>query len=94
VLAMQDRVSIADQLLDLVLPATPGLLGYQGDRLTANLRDAGLSSLAVARLMLQIEAFYNVMIPDAELTPENFANLTTIARLIESLGVAADQKLA
>ena len=82
---MQDGLALADQILNLVLPAAPGLLDINGDPLTADLRQAGLSSIAAARLMLEIEAVYNIAIPDADLTPENFATVRTIERLIERL---------
>jgi acyl carrier protein len=91
---MKKELSIAEQLLELVLPAAPALADYDGDRLAANLPDASLSSIAVARLMLQIEASYDITIPDAKLTPENFANLRAIERLVASLGARADRKHA
>ena len=50
-----------------------------------NLREAGLTSMATVKLMLAIEAAYDVAIPDAELTPENFRSITTIEALLERL---------
>jgi acyl carrier protein len=38
--------------------------------------------------MLAIEATYNVAIPDAELTPENFRSIATIEALLERLPAA------
>jgi acyl carrier protein len=73
--------------LKLVSPVAPGLSDIKGDPLTADLRQAGLSSIAAARLMLEIEAAYNISIPDADLTPENFATIRSIERLIERLSV-------
>lgn len=83
--AMQDGPPLDAQLLKLVLPAAPGLSHMRGDQLTADLQQAGLSSIAAARLMLEIETVYNVSIPDAELTPDNFANVRAIERLIGRL---------
>jgi len=37
------------------------------------------------RLMLAIEAEFALAIPDAELTPENFASIETIKAMIERL---------
>jgi acyl carrier protein len=51
----------------------------------ADLREAGLTSMASVKLMLAIEAAYDVAIPDAELTPENFRSIATIAALVERL---------
>ena len=83
--AGQDGSPLIAQVLDLVLQAAPGLSNIEGDPLTADLRQAGLSSIAAARLMLQIESTYNISIPDADLSPENFASVRTIGRLIERL---------
>jgi acyl carrier protein len=85
---------LAAQLLKLVLPVAPGLSKLEGDPLTADLRQAGLSSIAAARLMLEIEAAYNVSIPDDELTPENFATIRAIERLIERLPEAVSENRA
>jgi len=82
---MQDGLPLVTQILDLALLAAPGLSKIEGDPLTADLRQAGLSSIAAARLMLQIESTYNISIPDADLSPENFASVRTIGRLIERL---------
>lgn len=83
--SMPDRLPLTDQILNLVLPVAPGLVNIEGDPLTADLRQAGLSSIAAARLMLEIEAVFNISIPDADLTPENFATVRTIERLITRL---------
>ena len=76
---------LATRLLELTLPAAPGLSKVAGDPLTADLRQAGLSSIAAARLMLEIEAAFNITIPDADLTPENFATIRAMERLVERL---------
>ena len=78
---MHDGIPLVDQVLHLALLAAPGLSNVEGDPLTADLRQAGLSSIAAARLMLKIESVYNISIPDADLTPENFATARTIERL-------------
>ena len=82
---MQKELPLAAQLLNLVTPVAPGLSAVEGDPLATDLRQAGLSSISAARLMLEIEAVYNISIPDSDLTPENFANIRTIVRLIERL---------
>lgn len=82
---MQQELPLATQLLNLVTPVAPGLSAVEGDPLTADLRQSGLSSIAAARLMLEIEAIFNISIPDGDLTPENFASIRTIERLIERL---------
>ena len=85
--SVYNGLPVATQLLKLVLLAVPGLSSIKGDPLIADLRQAGLSSIAAARLMLEIEAIYNISIPDADLTPENFTTIRAIERLIERLAV-------
>ena len=86
---MLDKTSLASRLMDLARPVAPGLADFGGDPLTADLREAGLTSMAAVRLMLEIEAAFDVAIPDADLTPENFANLRSIERLVERLRASA-----
>ena len=54
----------------------------------ADLQEAGLTSMATVKLMLAIEAAYDVAIPDAELTPENFRSIAAIEALLERLKAA------
>jgi acyl carrier protein len=87
---MLDKTSLLTRLLELAGRVAPGLAEIQGDPTAADLRDAGMSSVAAVRLMLDLEAAFDVAIPDAELTPENFATLRTIEALIARLkGVSA-----
>jgi acyl carrier protein len=79
---------IADRLMELVRPAAPGLAQVQGDVTKADLREAGLTSISAVRLMLEIEATFDIAIPDGDLTPENFANVDSIERLVERLQAA------
>ena len=44
--------------------------------------------MATVKLMLAIEAAYDVAIPDAELTPENFRSIAAIEALLERLRAA------
>ena len=85
---MLDKTSISTRLLELARSVAPGLSEVRGDPETTNLRDAGLTSIAAVRLMLEIEAAFDVAIPDGDLTPENFATLASIARLVDRLKTA------
>ena len=49
------------------------------------LRDAGLSSLDSVNLMLAVEGEFDLFIPQAEMTPENFRSAAAIAALVERL---------
>jgi acyl carrier protein len=86
---MLDITSVASRLIDMVRSVAPGLSDVEGDPSTADLREAGLTSISAVRLMLEIEAAFDIAIPDSDLTPENFATLTSIARLVERLRAGA-----
>jgi acyl carrier protein len=46
--------------------------------------DAGLTSMDMVNLMLGVEAEFDFMIPQGEITPENFQSVETLARLVAS----------
>ncbi len=50
-----------------------------------DLRDAGLSSLDTVNLMLAVEGEFDLLLPQAEMTPENFRSAAAIARLVDRL---------
>jgi acyl carrier protein len=50
-----------------------------------DLREAGLSSLDTVNLMLAVEGAFDLFIPEAEMTPENFRSARAIAGLVERL---------
>ena len=82
---MLDRVNVADRLIDLAREFAPGLPASNREASVFSLGDAGLSSMAAVKFMLAIEAAFSLAIPDAELTPENFATLAAVQALVERL---------
>lgn len=82
---MLDRTALSARLHDLARAAAPGLPDDAGDAVHVDLRQAGLTSVAAVRLMLEIEAACDIVIPDIDLTPENFANLAAIEALVARL---------
>lgn len=46
------------------------------------LSDLGLSSLKMVKLMLAVEVEFDIAIPQAEITPENFHSLDSIRSLV------------
>lgn len=85
---MLDVSSMSSRILELANAAAPRLGDAAGDPLTADLKEAGLASVAAVRLMLEVEAAFDVAIPDAELTPENFATVANIEKLVRRLKAA------
>ena len=85
---MLDKTSFTSRLLELARGSAPGLSSVNGDPAAADLRAAGLTSIAAVRLMLEIEAAFDIAIPDGDLTPENFANVESIEQLVLRLKAA------
>jgi acyl carrier protein len=85
---MSPRPALDAKLGDLAREFAPALPDDPLRARDANLQEAGLSSMATVRLMLAVEAVYDVAIPDTELTPENFRSIATIAALLERLQAA------
>jgi acyl carrier protein len=48
----------------------------------SNLYDAGLDSMAIMQLLLLIEQNFGVMLPDSDLSRENFSDVRHVAALI------------
>ena len=86
---MLDRTSLSSRLFELASAAAPRLTEFEGDTANVDLCEAGLSSIAAVRLMLDVEAAFDIAIPDGELTPENFATVANIKRLVLRLKTSA-----
>jgi acyl carrier protein len=54
-----------------------------------DLRDAGLTSLDMVNLMLAIEAEFDIEIPQADMTPDNFRTIEAIEALVAVLAPAS-----
>jgi len=50
----------------------------------SRLVDAGLTSMDMVKLMLDVEAEFDLTIPQAEITPENFRSVKTLQSMIIS----------
>jgi acyl carrier protein len=50
-----------------------------------NLTDAGFTSVEMVKVMLGVEAAFDLMIPQHFITPEHFTNASAIAAMIETL---------
>jgi acyl carrier protein len=51
----------------------------------SNLTDAGFTSIEMVKVMLGVEAAFDVMIPQEMITPENFATPLAISAMIASV---------
>jgi len=84
---MLARPEVSTSVLQLLRRFAPSLPPLDIDAARAHLPDAGLTSMASVKLMLALEAEFNIAIPDPDLTPENFATLDSIVLLVERLRV-------
>jgi acyl carrier protein len=50
-----------------------------------DLREVGLTSLDMASLVLAVEAEFDLMIPERDITPANFRSVATITDLVTGL---------
>jgi acyl carrier protein len=82
---MLDRVNMSTRVLALARQFAYGLPNEDGLAQRASLPDAGLTSMAAVKLMLAIEAEFQIAIPDEALTPENFATVASVEALIDRL---------
>jgi len=53
-----------------------------------DLREAGLTSLDLVNLMLAVEAEFDIEIPQADMTPENFRSIDAIEAMVSALAPA------
>ena len=52
---------------------------------TTNLADAGFTSVEMVKVMLGVEAAFDLMIPQEMITPENFTSAATITEMVKAL---------
>ena len=53
------------------------------------LSELGMSSIKMVNLMLAVEVEFDIMIPQSDITPENFESLAAVEALILRLATAA-----
>jgi acyl carrier protein len=74
---------VCDRLIGLVKqllgPAAVVPDPFPGDR---QLSELGISSLKMVNLMLAVEVQFDIAIPQADITPENFHSLDSIEALV------------
>src|SRR5271165_1670470 len=56
--------------------------------MNAQLNELGLTSLKMVNLMLAVELEFDIVIPQGDITPENFRSCATIVALVERTLVA------
>jgi acyl carrier protein len=79
-----DCVAMTNRLIEIVRQVMPekSPLVLVGD---SDLYDAGLTSMAMVKLMLAVEVEFEVSIPDEDLHPDNFRSIEAIEALVGRL---------
>jgi len=69
-------------LIERILERPPGASPLP---ITARLNELGMSSMKMISLMLAIEVEFDLTLPQAEITPENFESITSVDALVTRL---------
>jgi acyl carrier protein len=81
----RQNITVTDWLVEVVREKL-AKRGFDRDFSTDDdLSEVGLSSLDMVNLMLRVEVEYDLQIPEAEMTAENFRSVAKISRLVASL---------
>ncbi|MBO0800269.1 MAG: acyl carrier protein [Blastocatellia bacterium] len=78
---------MSDPLTEYICTHAPHLASEVTED-TPLLEQGLLDSLSLMKLIAFLERQYRLMVPEEEITPDNFKSLATIRRLIDSLGSA------
>jgi acyl carrier protein len=82
---MLDRAALIVQVIEIVRQAMPERSLIANLANDANLYDAGLTSMAMVKLMLAVEVEFDISIPDADLHPDNFRSIAAVEKLVMRL---------
>jgi acyl carrier protein len=82
---MLDSAVMAIRLAEVVRKIMPESYEREGLAVDTDLYEAGLTSMAMVKLMLQIEIEFDISIPDEDLHPDNFRSIAAIEALVKRL---------
>lgn len=82
---MLDRSCPRERLASIVRAIVEGQPFGRPDRLEGDLREAGLTSLDLVKVVLAIETEFDLMLGPDDMHPENFQTLATMEDLVARL---------
>jgi acyl carrier protein len=85
----RDAPSTRERLLNLVRQILEQQNGVRPLPIDARLNDLGMTSIKMIKLMLAIELEFDLAIPQAEITPENFVSIASVEAMLSRLFAAA-----
>ena len=82
---MLDCAALIDRVSEVVRQAMPERASIAPLANDSDLYDAGLTSMAMVKLMLAVEVEFDIAIPDADLHPDNFRSIAAVEKLVVRL---------
>jgi acyl carrier protein len=82
---MLDRAAMTSRLAEIVRQVMPERSSHVILAADADLYDAGLTSMAMVKLMLAVEVAFDISIPDEDLHPDNFRSIAAVGALVGRL---------
>ena len=79
---MLDRAVLTDRVAAIVRQVMPQHSSNVSLAAETDLYDAGLTSMAMVKLMLAVEVEFDIAIPDADLHPDNFRSIAAVEALV------------
>ena len=79
---MLDFACLTEQVIEIVRQVMPGQSSLGQLAADVDLYDAGLTSMAMVKLMLAVEVAFDIVIPDADLHPDNFRSVGAVEALV------------
>jgi acyl carrier protein len=80
------QTSTRERLIGLIRQILGPAGGVRPMPIDARLSDLGMSSIKMVKLMLAIEVEFNLAIPQADITPENFESIASVEAMLSKLG--------
>ena len=78
-----------ERLIDLIRQILGPPCASRPLPIDARLSELGMSSIKMVNLMLAIEVEFDLTIPQAEITPENFQSIASVEGLVRRLGASS-----
>ena len=77
-----------ERLIDLIRQILGPPAASRPLPIDARLSELGMSSIKMVNLMLAIEVEFNLTIPQAEITPDNFESIVSVEQLVRRLSAS------
>ena len=83
------QASTRERLIRLIRQILGPAGGARPMPIDARLSDLGMSSIRMVKLMLAVEVEFNLAIPQADITPENFESIASVEAMLNRLDASA-----